>query len=104
MLYRKGKSWDRLLHQGVHLLEKFVREDRVCVRRPTENLQLKITRILERGNEFISYIDVIGELDGKRCLIDWKTTTSRYSEKPEGLLACTKKTFGVLSVSSLAPQ
>ena len=29
--YRKGESWDRLLHQGVHLLEKFVREDRVCV-------------------------------------------------------------------------
>ena len=27
--YRKGESWDRLLHQGVHLLEKFVREDRV---------------------------------------------------------------------------
>ncbi|MGD0955202.1 MAG: PD-(D/E)XK nuclease family protein [Candidatus Acidiferrales bacterium] len=85
--YRKGESWDRLLHQGVHLLEKFVREDRVCVPRPTENLQLKITRTLERGNEFVSYIDAIGELDGKRCLIDWKTTTSRYSEEPEGLLS-----------------
>src|ERR1700690_1699757 len=28
--YRKGDSRDRLLHQAVHLLEKFVREDRVC--------------------------------------------------------------------------
>ena len=36
---------------------------------------------------FVSYIDAIGELDGKRCLIDWKTTTSRYSEEPEGLLS-----------------
>jgi hypothetical protein len=26
-------------------------------------------------------------LDGKECLIDWKTTTSRYPEEPEGLLA-----------------
>ncbi|MGD1210400.1 MAG: PD-(D/E)XK nuclease family protein [Candidatus Acidiferrales bacterium] len=85
--YRKGESWDRLLHQGVHLLEKFVREDRVCVPCPTENLQLKITRTLERGSEFVSYIDAIGELDGKRRLIDWKTTTSRYSEEPEGLLS-----------------
>jgi hypothetical protein len=85
--YRKGESWDRLLHQGVHLLEKFVREDRVCVRRPNENLQLKITRSLEGGNEFVSYIDAIGELDGKRCLIDWKTTTSRYSDEPDGLLS-----------------
>ena len=85
--YRKGESWDRLLHQGVHLLEKFVREDRVCVRRPKENLQLKITRALGGGNDFVSYIDAIGELDGKRCLIDWKTTTSRYSEEPDGLLS-----------------
>jgi CRISPR/Cas system-associated exonuclease Cas4 (RecB family) len=85
--YRKGESWDRLLHQGVHLLEKFIREERVVVRRPTENLQLKITRTLAAGNDFVSYIDAIGELDGKRCLIDWKTTTSRYSEEPEGLLS-----------------
>ncbi len=85
--YRKGESWDRLLHQGIHLLEKFVREDRVRVERPKENLQLKITLPLVAGNEFVSYIDAIGELDGKRCLIDWKTTTSRYSEEPEGLLS-----------------
>jgi CRISPR/Cas system-associated exonuclease Cas4 (RecB family) len=85
--YRKGESWDRLLHQGVHLLEKFIREERVIVRRPEENLQLKITRALAGGNEFVSYIDAIGELDGKHCLIDWKTTTGRYSEEPEGLLS-----------------
>ena len=85
--YRKGESWDRLLHQGTHLLEKFVRDDRICVRSPKENLQRKITRKLDLGDEFVSYIDAIGELDGKRCLIDWKTTTSRYSEEPEGLLS-----------------
>jgi hypothetical protein len=85
-VYRKGESWDRLLHQGIHLLEKFAREDRVCVKRPEGNLQLKITRPLE-GHDFVSYIDAIGELDGKRCLIDWKTTTSRYSEEPQGLLS-----------------
>ena len=85
--YRKGETWDRLLHQGVHLLEMFVREDRVRVRGPKENLQLKITRTLGKANEFVSYIDAIGELDGKHCLIDWKTTTSRYSDEPEGLLS-----------------
>ena len=85
--YRKGESWDRVLHQGTHLLEKFICEDRVCIRHPKENLQRKITRSLERGNDFVSYIDAIGELDGKRCVIDWKTTSSRYSEEPEGLLS-----------------
>ena len=85
--YRKGASWDRLVHQGVHLLQKFAQDGRVQVPNPKENLQLKLIRKLAGGNEFISYIDAIGELDGKPCLIDWKTTTSRYSEEPEGLLA-----------------
>ena len=35
----------------------------------------------------MAYVDAIGMLDGKRCLIDWKTTTSRYPEEPEGLLS-----------------
>jgi hypothetical protein len=61
-VYRKGESWDRLLHQGVHLLEKFAREDRVCVPHPKENLQLRRTRALNGGNDFVSYIDAIGEL------------------------------------------
>jgi hypothetical protein len=80
----------------VHLLEKFVREERVRVPCPEENLQLKITRTLERGNEFVSYIDDIGELDGQRCLIDWKTTTSRYSDEPQGLLSQADFVFTVL--------
>ena len=65
-VYRKGESWDRLLHQGTHLIEKFVREDRVRVARPNENMQLKIIRNLGGGNDFVSYVDAIGELDGKR--------------------------------------
>jgi hypothetical protein len=34
-----------------------------------------------------SYIDAIGNLDGKRFLLEWKTTTSRYPEEPNVLLA-----------------
>jgi len=85
--YKKGESWDRLVHQGVHLLERFAQDDRVKVRRPKQNLQVKMTRSLPRGNEFVAYIDALGELDGRGCLIDWKTTTSRYPEEPEGLLS-----------------
>ena len=39
------------------------------------------------GSDFVAYIDAIGAVDGMRCLIDWKTTTSRYPEGPEGLLS-----------------
>ena len=34
----------------------------------------------------MAYIDALGYLDGTRCLIEWKTTSSRYPEEPEGLL------------------
>jgi len=43
--------------------------------------------MLAGGGEFVGYLDAIGEIDGVRCLIDWKTTTSRYPEGPEGLLS-----------------
>ena len=85
--YRKGESWDHLFHQGVHLLETFARDDRVGVRSPKKNLQIKMLRTLPGGSEFVSYLDAIGEIDGRHCLIDWKTTTNRYSTEPEGILS-----------------
>jgi hypothetical protein len=32
-------------------------------------------------------VDAIGELDGAKCILDWKTTGSRYPEQPDGLLS-----------------
>ena len=87
LTYAKNDSWDRLYHQGVHLLERFAQDDRVRIRRPNQNLQVKLTRSLPGGGDFVSYIDAIGEVDGTKCIIDWKTTTSRYAEQPQGLLA-----------------
>lgn len=85
--YGKGGSWDKLLHQGINLLHKLAQDNRVRIRRPKENLQLKMLRSLPGGSEFVAYIDAIGEIDGQRFLIDWKTTTSRYPAEPEGLLS-----------------
>jgi hypothetical protein len=85
--YKKGDTWDRLVHQGVHLLERFVQDDRVRIPDPSTNLQIKVLQTLPGGSEFVSYLDAIGEVDGVRCLIDWKTTASRYPQDPEGLLS-----------------
>jgi hypothetical protein len=85
--YKKGEFWDRLVHQGVHLLERFAQDDRVKIHRPEQDLQVKMTRSLPGGNEFVAYLDAVGELDGTKCLIDWKTTASRYPEEPEGLVS-----------------
>jgi hypothetical protein len=85
--YGKGDSWDKLVHQGVHLLQRFAQDDRIRIPGPNKNLQLKMARSLSSGSDFVSYIDAIGDLDGERHLIDWKTTTSRYPDEPEGLLS-----------------
>jgi hypothetical protein len=85
--YKKGESWDRMVHQGVHLLQRFGQDDRVRIAQPEKNLQVKMVRSLASNHEFVSYIDALGELDGIPCVIDWKTTASRYPEEPEGLLA-----------------
>jgi hypothetical protein len=76
-----------MLEQGIHLLERFVQDDRVHIRNPRRNLQIKFSRPIDNGNEFIAYIDAIGQLDGERSVIDWKTTGARYPEQPVGLLA-----------------
>jgi hypothetical protein len=85
--YPKNGSWDQMFEQGIHLLERFTQDDRVRVRNPRRNLQIKFTRPIGHGNEFIAYIDAIGQLDGERSVIDWKTTGARYPDQPDGLLA-----------------
>jgi CRISPR/Cas system-associated exonuclease Cas4 (RecB family) len=84
--FSKSDSWDRMLEQGIMLLTRFCQDDRVRIHHPRCNLQIKFTRAVER-NEFVAYIDAIGKLDGTRCLLEWKTSSSRYPEEPEGLLA-----------------
>jgi len=84
--YSKGDSWGRMLQQGTQLLERFCQDGRVRIRQPRRNLQVKVARSISPQNEFVAYIDAIGYLDGLRCLLEWKTTSSRYPEEPEGLL------------------
>src|SRR5437762_10622980 len=76
-----------MLQQGLQLLDRFAQDDRVRIPKPGRNQQVKFTRPISTGNDFVAYVDAIGRLDGRDCLIDWKTTSARYSEEPEGLLA-----------------
>lgn len=85
--YSERDSWDQMLQQGIQLVERFSQEDRVRIRQPRKNLQIKFVRPLGDGNEFVAFVDAIGRLDGKACLLEWKTTSSRYREEPDGLLA-----------------
>ena len=86
LVYSKGSTWDGMFHQGIQLLERFAQDDRIRIRQPQKNLQVPFTRSLSDGRQFVAYVDAIGHLDGSRCLLEWKTTSCRYPEEPEGLL------------------
>src|SRR5437667_6886723 len=85
--YSNGDTWDRMLEQGIQLLNRFCQDDRIRIRQPRRNLQIKFTRAVSERNDFIAYVDAIGRMDGTRCLLEWKTTSSRYAEEPAGILS-----------------
>src|SRR5436305_5157894 len=85
--YSHGDSWDRMFQQGIQLLDGSCQEDRVRIRQPRRNLHIKFVRPLSGQNEFVAYIDAIGRLDDRGCLLEWKTTSARYPTEPDGLLA-----------------
>ena len=106
--YSHGDDWERLLRQGIGLLEQFARDNRIRIRQPQHNMQKKLVRPLANGNEFVAYVDAIGSLDGKRRLLEWKTTGARYAEQPEGLtsldlqLVCYSWITGISDVAIVA--
>ena len=85
--YARGDTWDSILTQGIQLLERFCQEDRVRIASPESHLQVRVSRQLSPNAEFVSYLDAIGKVDGTHSIIEWKTTSARYSEEPIGLLA-----------------
>ena len=105
--YSERDSWDRMLQAGVQLLDRFAQDNRVRLRQPRRSLQIKFTKPLPGKNDFVAYVDAIGELDGTRCLLEWKTTASRYPEEPVGLLAldpqlvCYSWVTGILDVAQV---
>jgi len=84
--YPNGSTWDSMLHQGLLLLDRFAQDDRVRIRQPKKNLQVQFTRSLSHGNDFVAYVDALGEFEGSSCLLEWKTSSSRYPEQPADLL------------------
>ncbi len=75
---------------------------------PNETCRRRLVRPLSNGNEFVAYVDAIGQLDGTRRLLEWKTTSARYPEQPEGLtsldlqLVCYSWISGISDVAIVA--
>jgi len=106
--YANGDCWERMLRQGIGLLERLAQEDRIRICQPERNLQKKLVRSLSNGGEFVAYVDAIGHLDGTKRLLEWKTTTARYPDQPQGLttldlqLVCYSWITGISEVAIVA--
>jgi hypothetical protein len=100
--YSKGDTWNRMNDQAVGLLEQFVRDERVIVPEPLRNLQVKYIQRLSESSEFVAYIDALGKLDDRSCLLEWKTTGARYPEEPVGLYSLDQQLIAYSWITGIA--
>jgi hypothetical protein len=87
LAYSGTDTWDHMFHQGMQLLQRFTQDGRVQVREPHTRQQVRFTRDLASGNRFVAIVDAVGELDNTPCVLEWKTSSARYCEEPEGIAA-----------------
>jgi hypothetical protein len=70
-----------MLEQGQQLLEQFREDRRVLIEDGRTDFQVKFRRPLPLSQKyFLAYVDAVGYMDGRHCLIEWKTTTQSYPE------------------------
>jgi hypothetical protein len=67
--FKKGESWDRLVHQGVHLLGRFAQDNRIHVPKPKENLQIKVVRDLPMPTNLLPTL--MPSVNSMACVVLW---------------------------------
>lgn len=84
LMFATHETWDRMLEQGIVLLQRVAQDGRIRIR-PSARQQVQFGRSLHSGQEFVGIVDAIGELDGNKCVLEWKTSSARYAVEPGGL-------------------
>jgi hypothetical protein len=87
---KKGETWDHVLQRstrGFNFSSASSRAIECTSLTPKRIFRSKWYGGCLMGTNFFPTSTPPGELDALRCLMDWKTTTSRYPEEPTGLLA-----------------
>jgi PD-(D/E)XK nuclease superfamily len=73
--YSNGTTWDRMPQQGIQLLERFAQDDRIRIRQPKKNLQIKFTTMPAR------YLSTSGPADTRTE--EPGTTVSPWNTPPD---------------------
>lgn len=77
--YSANDSWQKLMDQGQALLTKFVREELPKIKNVAGVEKVFELGISSLDLPFIGVIDLVAEVRGKRAVIDFKTSQSRYA-------------------------
>ena len=54
LTYSGNDTWDRMLQQGIQLLERLAQDGRIRIRRPRSTQQIQFNRTLDSGNNFVA--------------------------------------------------
>src|SRR5258706_5525011 len=76
-----------MLQEGIQLLERLAQDGRIRIHQAQTHQQVQFRKPVAGRNDFVAYIDAIGEMDGTKCVLEWKTTSARYPEEPAGISA-----------------
>jgi PD-(D/E)XK nuclease superfamily len=87
LVYSGNDTWDHMFRQGIQLLERFIQDGRVQIRQPKSHQQIRFSRTLNSGDSFVAFVDAVGELDSTPCVLEWKTSSARYPDEPDGIAA-----------------
>jgi putative RecB family exonuclease len=78
--YGERDSWDKLNNTGQVLLDRFVRHEASRLGKVTAAEKAFELRITCLDLPLVGIVDLLAELDGKRTVIDFKTSASTYQE------------------------
>ena len=53
-----------MFQQGIQLLERFAQDDRIRIRQPRRNQQVKLSRKISDTNDFVAYVDALDSSTG----------------------------------------
>ncbi len=80
LTYSQRDSWEKMRDAGVPLVEKFLAEELPRIGEVVASetpFRLDVTGL---DLPFVGIIDLVGEVDGQRTLVDFKTSGSSYGE------------------------
>ena len=80
----QGRRLGADVRQGIQLLERLAQDNRIRIRQPQSESAEEARSVASERQRLRGLPRCHRDLDGTKALLEWKTTTARYPEEPEG--------------------